>query len=128
MALNADAAAFLNEWRAQELFGPATSAPWQAVAARRAETAATRAFGWSRALLCLSVGRQLSLWNVPYGVNLPTLFVVGTKDEKYLDIAREFGAQNPSFTTIALIGGAHHAAHLDQPADVARRISQFLGD
>lgn len=127
-SLIADPASFLEQWQTLELFGPATSAPWAAVRARRVEASAATVFGWSRALLCLSTGRQLSLWNVPYGVALPTLFAVGAHDEKYLDVAREFAALNPAVVSIGLIVGAHHAAHLDRPLDLARRVCQFLDD
>lgn len=125
--LMADPGAFLAEWGELALFGPRTSTAWRGVEARRAASLATHAYGWARALLCLSVGRQLSLWNVPYGVSLPSLYLVGIKDEQYVAVAREFAAQNAEFAKVALIGGAHHAAHLDRPDETARRLVDFLG-
>lgn len=126
MALINDPPAFLDAWAASPMFGPGRTRPWKAVRARRMEAAADRAFSWSRALVCLSLGRQLSLWNVPYGLGLPTLYIVGIRDEKYVDVAREFKAQNATVAGVALIGGADHAPHLDRPDEVARRLAEFL--
>lgn len=119
---------FLRAWGELEMFGPRTQPAWEDVKTRRHDTAEDSAFAWSRALICLSLGRQLSLWNLPYGVTLPTLFVVGSKDGKYLAIGRELAAQNPGQVSIAIVGGGYHAAHLDQPVETARRIAEFLAD
>lgn len=121
-------AGFVQAWSKLDLFGSAQTPAWRATLKRRAESADDRAFGWGRALICLSLGRQLSLWNVPYGLGVQTLYVVGTRDEKYIDVAREFKAQNPTVASVGLIVGAHHAPHLDRPDAVAARIASFFAD
>lgn len=117
---------FLKEWAKLDLFGPATSDGWKAVRERRADKADDRAFGWSRALVSLSLGRQPVLWMAPLAAEIPTLYVVGSRDEKYAELAQTLKQLNGELVDVALVVNAHHAPHLDRPATVARRVAGFL--
>lgn len=117
---------FLEDWAYLGLFGPHASDAWKAVLRRRREHADERAFGWSRALIALTTGDQPSLWMVPLAAEIPTLYMVGARDEKYVEFARVFNELNGDQVDVALIVNAHHAAHLDRPDAVAQRIGDFL--
>lgn len=117
---------FVSEWAELDLFGPATSAAWKALRQRRADAAPASGYRWARALTSLSVGRQLLLWNVPYLIEKRTLFIAGARDEKYVEVAREFRNQNPDHVELAFIVAAHHAPHLDRPDAVAEKLRDFF--
>jgi len=60
------------------------------------------------------------------GVSCPVLLLAGNRDEPVRrHQGRRFAEMNPRARYVE-ISGAAHAAHLDQPAEVARVVSDFL--
>jgi 2-succinyl-6-hydroxy-2,4-cyclohexadiene-1-carboxylate synthase len=57
----------------------------------------------------------------------PLLALAGERDERYLDVGRRLAGLAPRGETAA-VAGAGHAAHLEQPARVARLVLDFLDE
>jgi 2-succinyl-6-hydroxy-2,4-cyclohexadiene-1-carboxylate synthase len=117
--------AFLERWLRQPLF--ATLPPDAAgLDARRAgNTVATL----TNALRVLGAGAQAPVWDRLADLEPPFLPVAGTLDEKYVDIAFAMAARVGPDVHPVLIGGAGHAAHLENPeafASVMRRVAHDL--
>lgn len=119
---------FIDEWFLRDELGPRRSNGWEAQRARAQEQASSSAFGWSRILSSLSLGRQVMLWNVPYATEITALYVAGGLDDRSIALGREFVAQNPRHARLAVIGNAHGAPHLDRPGVVARELSRFWSE
>jgi 2-succinyl-6-hydroxy-2,4-cyclohexadiene-1-carboxylate synthase len=59
-------------------------------------------------------------------LDMPVLALAGSRDERYTTAARRIAREAPN-ATARVIAEAGHAAHLQQPAEVARLIAEFLG-
>lgn len=100
--------AFADEWGAQPLFA---TQPRGVAAAARADRLRNTATGLAAALRGMGTGVMEPLWDrLP---DVPTTWVVGEHDEKFRAVAERAG--DP-----AVVAGAGHAAHLEQPEAVAR--------
>jgi 2-succinyl-6-hydroxy-2,4-cyclohexadiene-1-carboxylate synthase len=116
--------AFLDRWLRQPLF--ATLPPNAAgIDARRAgNTVATLA----HALRVLGQGAQEPLWERLGDLEPPFVPAAGVLDEKYVDIAFEMAARVGPDVHPVLIGGAGHAAHLENPEAVASLLLRVAHD
>ncbi len=113
---------FLNEWLAQPMFA---SLPNDAEErdARRHNTAS----GLASSLLFAGTGTQSWLEDPLRTLNVPTLALAGAGDDRFAAEARALSRTVPT-GTFALIPGAGHAAHLQQPALTARLIETFCSN
>ncbi len=109
---------FLSEWLAQPLF--ATLGPYA-----ESDTRSHDAAGLARSLRSAGTGTQEWLGDRLAGLDVATLALAGELDSKFVAEAREIADSLPR-GTFATIAGAGHAAHLEQPALVAREIETFL--
>ena len=116
--------AFLDRWLRQPLF--ATLPPDAAgLDARRAgNTVATL----THALRALGPGAQEPLWDRLGDLEPPFVPAAGVLDEKYVDIAFEMAARVGPDVHPVLIGGAGHAAHLENPEAVASLLRRVVHD
>jgi 2-succinyl-6-hydroxy-2,4-cyclohexadiene-1-carboxylate synthase len=116
--------AFLDRWLRQPLF--ATLPPDAAgLDARRAgNTVATL----THALRALGAGVQEPLWGRLGDLEPPFVPAAGVLDEKYVDIAFEMAARVGPGVHPVLIGGAGHAAHLENPEGVASLLRRVVHD
>jgi len=116
--------AFLDRWLRQPLF--ATLPPDAAgLDARRAgNTVATL----THALRVLGQGAQEPLWDHLGALEPPFVPAAGVLDEKYVDIAFEMAARVGPDVHPVLIGGAGHAAHLENPEAVASLLRRVAHD
>jgi 2-succinyl-6-hydroxy-2,4-cyclohexadiene-1-carboxylate synthase len=112
--------AFLDEWTALPLFG-ALRPTADDLAARRANSAA----GLGDSLRRCGTGTQQPLWDRLGPLSMPVLAMAGSRDTKFLTLAREIAAsvQHGRFRSIP---DADHAAHLQQPAAVLAELSELL--
>ena len=78
--------------------------------------------GLSRALRGLGTGALAPLWDRLPELSMPVAVVVGTRDEKFREIAGRMSAAIPD-ARVAVVPGAGHAAHLEAPELVAARIA-----
>jgi 2-succinyl-6-hydroxy-2,4-cyclohexadiene-1-carboxylate synthase len=73
----------------------------------------------------LSPGRQPPLWERLEKLSMPVLFMAGALDTKYAALALELKERLPQ-AEVALIPGASHNTHLEQPELFIRQLRAFL--
>ena len=115
---------FLDRWLRQPLFAslPADAAGLDERRARNTVAALTHA------LRALGQGVQEPLWDRLGDLEPPFLPVAGSLDEKYVDIAFEMARAVGGDVRPILLGGAGHAAHLEQPGAVASVLRRVVHD
>jgi 2-succinyl-6-hydroxy-2,4-cyclohexadiene-1-carboxylate synthase len=115
-----DVAAFLRRWLANPLF--ATLPPSRAdLEARETNTAA----GLADSLRRCSVGSQRWLAEALAHLDGPMLMVCGALDDPFVASACTVASSSRAITA-AIVPGAGHVAHLEQPDLTARLIDAFL--
>jgi 2-succinyl-6-hydroxy-2,4-cyclohexadiene-1-carboxylate synthase len=102
--------AFLDAWLRQPLFAGLSEA--QAFRAERLENTTA---GLMSSLEQAGTGSQDPSWHRLSKLAMPVLVVAGEHDEKFSALARRMAAEIGENATLAIIGGAGHAAHLEQP-------------
>ena len=115
---------FVRTWYCQPVFQTLAKSP------ERLETAIRqRLFNdpleLSRALGGMSVGMQPSLWSRLPGLATPALLLAGEKDSKYVDIVQSMATLLPK-GRMAIVPGAGHNIHLENPAQVADHVRTFV--
>jgi len=109
--------AFLQEWKAQPLFGGL-----ELTEAQQADRLRNTTDGLGSSLRMAGIGAQGSLWPRLRELNMDVLAMAGAEDQKFSAIARQIADAVPSGRFL-LIPDAAHAAHLQQPEAVAAAIS-----
>ncbi|MEI7548724.1 MAG: alpha/beta fold hydrolase [Actinomycetota bacterium] len=112
--------AFLGEWTALPLFGG-----FEFTAADRSDRMRNTADGLAASLRMAGNGEQLPLWPRLRELNMPVLAMAGADDTKFAAIAEQIANAVPT-GRIALIPGAAHAAHLQNPQAVVAAIAAVL--
>ncbi|MFN8019401.1 MAG: alpha/beta fold hydrolase [Acidimicrobiales bacterium] len=116
-------ARFIEGWVAQPLFGPRRPSD-DDLAARLANTAA----GLASSLRLAGTGTMdPPLWDRLGVVTGPTVVAWGEHDHKFAALGGRLAATIGGPTTTATIAGAHHAAHLDDPAGLAALVRAAAG-
>lgn len=102
--------AFVDRWLGQPMFA---HLPPEArfVAERRRNTAE----GLATSLELAGTGAQAPLWPALRRIDVPVLVVAGADDERYAAIAERTAATIGANARAALVEGAGHSAHLEQP-------------
>lgn len=116
---------FLDEWLAQPMFAQLRPTPADFTARY-----ANDAQGLAHALRFLGPGAQPPLWERLNELSIPTLFVAGEHDNRYVTVAQEMATRINSRSgvsaKVAIVPNAGHAAHLEQPHDFTRLLRTFL--
>jgi 2-succinyl-6-hydroxy-2,4-cyclohexadiene-1-carboxylate synthase len=102
---------FLDQWLAQPLFAslPSDAAD---VEDRRRNTAA----GLASSLRLAGTGAQEPVWDRVDTIRVPVLVLAGEHDAKFRALGERLAAAIGANATFAVVPGAGHAAHLEQPA------------
>jgi 2-succinyl-6-hydroxy-2,4-cyclohexadiene-1-carboxylate synthase len=116
--------AFLERWLRQPLFASLPADATGLEARRAGNTVAVL----THALRALGQGVQEPLWDRLADLEPPFLPVAGSLDEKYVDIAFEMAQAVGGDVRPLLLGGAGHAAHLEQPDAVASVLRRVVHD
>ena len=103
-------AAFLDAWLAQPLF--ARLPPERAFRAERLENTVD---GLRSSLEQAGTGSQDPSWHKLHRLDMPVLVLAGSEDAKFAALAERMAAEIGDNATLALVEGAGHAAHLEQP-------------
>jgi len=112
---------FLEGWLAQPLF--ASLPPERAgLEDRRRNTVA----GLRSSLVLAGTGSQKPLWDQLDAVRVPVLAVAGAHDERYGALARRLAGSVGGPAEVALVPGAGHAAHLEQPEAFVGMLETWL--
>lgn len=112
--------AFLERWLAQPLFAtlPAGRA---GLDSRQSDPAVLTA-----QLRLLGTGTQEPLWDQLSQLAMPVLCMAGQLDQKFTALAHRLAAAIGANAEVALVAGAGHAAHLEQPEEFRRLVQRFL--
>lgn len=111
---------FLREWVAQPLFGDLAES--QADLTDRARNTVE---GLDSSLRMAGTGAQNSLWPRLRELNSPVIAMAGERDQKFSALAEQIAGAVPRGRAV-LVPDADHAAHLQQPAFVAKVILEAL--
>ncbi len=117
--------AFAERWERLPLFASQVALPAEVRAAQRAQRLRNSALGLANSLRGMGAGRQESLWGGLPAMATPSLLIVGALDAKFCAIARRMAAAMPT-ARLAVVPGAGHAVHLEQPQVYAERVLAFL--
>lgn len=116
-----DVAAFVDRWLAQPM--------WAGLAGRDAgvaERLRNTAAGLAASLRTAGTGTQAPLWDRLGELRLPTLLVTGATDIGFTRVAQQM-RERLVHAVAAVVAGAGHAVHLEQPVRTARTVSGWLG-
>ena len=112
---------FLRWWLTQPLFATLPSE-----AADLDGRLGGTATGLASSLRLAGTGTQEPLWDRLDRLSMPVLVVAGELDAKYVQLAERLAAGIGSSARLAVIPGAGHACHLEQPDLCGRVIGPFL--
>lgn len=112
---------FIDDWLAGPLFKNL-----DAGAAARSARLENTAAGLASSLRLAGTGAQDSLWGRLPELAMPVLLVVGERDEKFRAIAERMQQAIGANAALAVVEGAGHAAHLEQPEAFAAVVEQFV--
>jgi 2-succinyl-6-hydroxy-2,4-cyclohexadiene-1-carboxylate synthase len=101
--------AFVDEWLEQPLFAGLAPAR-RGVEDRRRNTAA----GLASSLRLAGTGTQAPMWKRLPTLRVPTLVIAGAQDAKFVALGERLAATIPD-AELAIIDGAGHTVHLEQP-------------
>lgn len=101
---------FVTEWLAQPLF-----AGLPPEARFESERCSNSREGLARSLELAGTGSQRPLWDELARIDAPVLAVAGQMDDRYARIAERMAGAIGASATVALVPGAGHSAHLEQP-------------
>jgi 2-succinyl-6-hydroxy-2,4-cyclohexadiene-1-carboxylate synthase len=113
-----DLSGFLHRWLSGPMFS-SLGAP--GLAERLRNTPA----GLAQSLRLAGTGTQRPRWEELGGLDVPTLLLAGSDDGRFARTAVRMAACMPD-AVVTLVPGGGHAAHLQQPATVARVVTRFL--
>lgn len=119
--------AFVTRWEAQPLFESQRRLPDQVRAGLRDQRLHNRPHGLANSLRGMGAGAQEPLWGRLPQLKTPTLLVAGELDPKYCRIAEAMGSRMPQ-ARVAIVPGAGHAVHLEQPRVFDQLVLAFLED
>jgi 2-succinyl-6-hydroxy-2,4-cyclohexadiene-1-carboxylate synthase len=115
-----DVGAFVERWLAAPMF-----AGLRAGAAEREERERNTATGLASSLRHAGTGTQVPLWDRLGEIAVPVLVMAGADDPRFVQAAVRM-RDRIRHASLALVPGAGHAAHLQQPQLTARTISTWL--
>ena len=114
------AQAFIDEWLAGPLFSHL-----DATAQHRSERLRNRPEGLASSLRFAGTGTMEPLWEALGSIDVPVLLIAGTDDAKFATIASDMAGLLPH-ATLAIIEGAGHTVHLEQPDATISAVRSFL--
>jgi 2-succinyl-6-hydroxy-2,4-cyclohexadiene-1-carboxylate synthase len=115
--------AFVERWLALPMFA-GLPPDGRFEAERRRNTAE----GLATSLELAGTGSQQPLWDALPAIDVPVLVVAGEDDRRYADIAARTASTVGDNARAALVAGAGHSAHLEQPAALTELVLAWLDD
>ncbi|MGH2458619.1 MAG: 2-succinyl-6-hydroxy-2,4-cyclohexadiene-1-carboxylate synthase [Chloroflexota bacterium] len=117
--------AFVERWEQVPLFASQRGLPAEVRAALRCQRLRGNPLGLANSLRGIGAGDVEPLLDRLGQVSAPTLLIVGAFDEKYRALGREMAGRLPT-ATLAVVPGAGHAVHLEQPDVFTKIVLEFL--
>jgi 2-succinyl-6-hydroxy-2,4-cyclohexadiene-1-carboxylate synthase len=97
-------------------------------AAQVEERLTNTAAGLASSLRLAGTGAQDPLWARLAELAMPVLVVVGADDQKFTSLGHRLASGVGPNARLAVVAGAGHALHLEQPTAVADVVRAFLDD
>ena len=116
---------FVDHWMSSPIFASQKRLGPDALATSRAQRLDNHPDGLAGSLRGAGAGRQPSYWHDLAGLRVPVLLVVGEEDPRYRAVAMRMAA-GLTRSAIAVIPGAGHATHLENPDRTTDAIREFL--
>jgi 2-succinyl-6-hydroxy-2,4-cyclohexadiene-1-carboxylate synthase len=113
--------AFADEWLALPLFA-GLPPEHRFVEERRSN----RPAGLAMSLRLAGTGTQVPLWNRLHELTMPVLLIAGAEDAKFTALAERMAGCIGDNAHLAVIGGAGHSVHLEQPVATTELIVAWL--
>ena len=117
--------AFVERWEALPLFRSLTLQPAPVQVALRRQRLACRADGLAASLRGMGLGAQPWLGSRLHSLAMPVLLVTGEADHKFTRTAAGLVSRFPEACR-AIVAGAGHIPHLEQPERFRRAVRRFL--
>jgi 2-succinyl-6-hydroxy-2,4-cyclohexadiene-1-carboxylate synthase len=117
---------FVDHWESQPMFETRRRLDADELERRRNLRIRNDPRSLAAALRGLGTAALPSLWDHLEQLDVPTLLVVGERDEKFVSVAERMARAMPS-ARIAMIPGAGHTVHLEAPAAWLEAVIGFLG-
>jgi len=118
--------AFVARWEATPLLALADDVPHAARERQRGERLAHSPRGLANSLRGMGAGSQAPLWDAMSRLEMPTLLIVGERDARYRQIARDMASRLPD-ARVKVVAGAGHVVQVDRPRALAAVVDAFLG-
>jgi 2-succinyl-6-hydroxy-2,4-cyclohexadiene-1-carboxylate synthase len=96
--------------------------PSDVAAAARTDRLRNTPAGLAAALRALGTAALPSLWGRLGELTMPVMLIVGGRDERFQAMAVRMAREMPD-AEVAIVAGAGHAVHLENPEEVARLIA-----
>jgi 2-succinyl-6-hydroxy-2,4-cyclohexadiene-1-carboxylate synthase len=118
-------AQFVQDWEALPMWQSQRSLPAAVRQEHRQIRLANRTAGLANSLRGMGQGAQPSLWNRLAEITVPVLLIAGELDEKFRHVAARMHDRIPA-SELAIVPGAGHAVHLEQPRAYVAHVESFL--
>ncbi len=116
---------FVNAWETQRIFSTQWQLSSDKMLAQRRARLSTQPMGIISHLRASGAGVMRPLWGRLHEIKIPVLLVVGSEDEKYINIGERMQSRIPT-STLEIICGAGHAVHFERPKETAEVINKFI--
>jgi 2-succinyl-6-hydroxy-2,4-cyclohexadiene-1-carboxylate synthase len=117
---------FLALWESNATLKPAKPLPHRVCETIRSMRMNQDPNGLAAALRSLGVGTMEDLWDRLPTLRVPTLLIAGEHDQRYVKAMGEMAKLIPG-ARFEIVAGSGHAVHREQPYELRRLVSQFLG-
>ena len=118
-------AAFVERWERLPMFATQAALPEAARERVRAERLGHSARGLANSLRGMGQGVQPPMYARLRLMRVPALILAGELDAPYCAMGREMERLMPQ-ARLAIVPGAGHAVHLEQPEEFRRMVTEFL--
>jgi 2-succinyl-6-hydroxy-2,4-cyclohexadiene-1-carboxylate synthase len=118
--------AFIRRWEALSLFASQVNLPIAMRDRLHAQRLENSPIGLANSLRGMGAGVPPPLQDRLVELPMPTLLIVGALDEKYLALSLAMSRQLPQ-AELAVVPGAGHTVHLEQPVAFDEIVCKFLG-
>jgi 2-succinyl-6-hydroxy-2,4-cyclohexadiene-1-carboxylate synthase len=115
--------AFVDRWAKTPVLA---DQPSHVAATARVDRLRNTSAGLAAALRALGAGALPPVWDRLGELRMPVMMIVGGRDERYQAIAVRMARGIPH-GEVAIVAGAGHAVHLENPEEVARLIAMGEG-
>ncbi|MDO8473835.1 MAG: 2-succinyl-6-hydroxy-2,4-cyclohexadiene-1-carboxylate synthase [Dehalococcoidia bacterium] len=117
--------AFVRYWEALPLWASQARLPEAVRREIRSQRLANTAVGLANSLRGIGAGAQPSFHKQLAGLRMPTLFIAGLEDTKFVQIARQMSLQ-VLHSRLCVVPGAGHTVHLEKPELFNGEVLDFI--